>query len=140
MQNNIENTIVNYTIGTLINEKPEMSCSDFIEIFLKDGVFGDRDEEHYSINLEDKYRKVFLETTQSIKSGDILYYTVRQVDQDGGEGQGEFYREVFEFTYADGKSEFIAVEGRYDSWDDTDYDIYEPKVVQPVQRLVTFWE
>lgn len=136
--NNMEDKVIKYRIGDLIKENPDMSCSHFIQIFLDDEL--DReDEQHILINLADEYSKADLEITDSIKDWDIMYYTVNLVHQKGGEGQGEYYVEVFEFTYADGTSEFISIEGRYNSWDDTDYDGYKPKIVKPVQKLVTVW-
>jgi len=136
--NNMEDKVIKYRIGDLIKENPDMYCNHFIQIFLDDEV--DReDEQHILINLADEYSKADLEITDSIKDWDIMYYTVNLVHQKGGEGQGEYYVEVFEFTYADGTSEFIAVQGIYNSWDDTYYDRHKPKVVKPVQKLVTVW-
>lgn len=65
---------------------------------------------------------------------------VKQVEkQGGGEGSGEHMHVVFSFTFPDGQVEYWRKEGYYASFDGGYWDGDFSKV-QPVQRVVTFYE
>ncbi|WP_190822010.1 hypothetical protein [Saccharopolyspora pogona] len=57
----------------------------------------------------------------------------------GGEGEGDHVHMVFRVVFDDGSVRFFRIDGYYQSYDGTeiDGDLFE---VQPVERLVTFYE
>lgn len=132
--------IVNYTIGTLIKELPEMNCRTFIDVFLE----GDVDYTHNSdlvIDVARAYAQNSLALTPSITKGDLLHINSKLIYQEGGyEGDGEYLQYVIEFTYPNGKSEFIAIEGIYNSYDSNMYEYHKPYIAKPVEKTITVWE
>lgn len=56
----------------------------------------------------------------------------RQVEQKGGEGEGEEYYLIFSV-----EDQFFKVEGYYTSWNGANWDSAEVEEVEPVEVLVT---
>lgn len=61
----------------------------------------------------------------------------QSVDHYGGEGQGEDYWTVYEFT-KDGETVYLKWQGWYYSYEGTTFDSVSE--VKPVERVVTFYE
>lgn len=65
--------------------------------------------------------------------------SVRVIDNEGGEGQGDHAHLVFEVTSGDGEVRLFKLDGYYSSHCGTEWDgdLYE---VEPVQRTITVYE
>lgn len=55
---------------------------------------------------------------------------VSQVDQFGGEGEGESYWFVFKINHPEHGEALVRYSGYYDSWNGTDWDGCEPELVE----------
>ena len=63
--------------------------------------------------------------------------TFEEIEQHGGEGQGEDYYTVCKFTNGT-ETEIVKFQGSYYSYDGSTYD--EWFFTKPVERMVTFYE
>lgn len=136
----MENKTADYTIGALIKELPEMNCRTFIDVFLQGDLWFAIDSD-LGIDLAEEYNHNSLKLTPSITEGDILEFKVKFVYQKGGhEGDGEYLQYIIEFTYPNGKSEYIAIEGIYNSYEANEYRYHKPYMAKPVEKTITVWE
>ena len=76
----------------------------------------------------DKIRELVQDNTSPEYDIDkVMGYSVKCIEQEGGEGEGEHYRVVLELTKEDDKF-LIMCTGYYNSYDGTDWtygDVYE---------------
>lgn len=60
------------------------------------------------------------------------------VDSHGGEGEGEDFYTVYKFTNSTDEDVYVKFQGWYQSYNGSEFTDY--RFVQPVQRMVTFYE
>ena len=61
--------------------------------------------------------------------------SIKNVDQYGGEGQGETFYSIFKFIFENDEETFIKFDGWYASYSGAEYQ--EAHIVKPVQVMVT---
>lgn len=66
-----------------------------------------------------------------------LWGTVKQVRQEGGEGEGENYVVVNHFVDHD---VYVRLRGFYSSYDGVDFNGYGYEQVEPVQKTITVYK
>lgn len=64
-------------------------------------------------------------------------WEVEQVQQFGGEGEGDQFWVVFSFT-KDGETKYVKFYGWYESYNGTEYEGY--KFVTPQEKVITVYE
>lgn len=134
-------------VSQLLALHPTMDCSEFMQVIFKPMLeclpeddyrryeYESPADDSYTLDLEEN-----LYLFKGIPEGFKLEFDLRLVHQEGGEGQGDHYEEVYEFKYKDGSSELIALYGFYSSHGGVNYECGEPAVVQPVQKTITVYE
>lgn len=89
-------------------------------------LLGDKDFDEDDLNNGYKFQKLFHEVPE-----------LKHVESIGGEGEGDFYQDVWSVTFPDGDVVLVALEGEYNSWAGVYWDSTELKIVEPVQVTYT---
>lgn len=109
--------------------------SELLVDFLKEKM---REYDRYMFNQDDY--EYFAHYFEDWYSGNNLNNNfVSAVDSWGGEGQGDDIGFVLKINYEDNVY-YLMVSGYYDSWNDTEWDDDNIRIVNPKEKVVTVWE
>lgn len=142
MEEKQEKTLAVYKMSNLLTDLPKIYCNEFFDI-LFDGdryfAYGDA-EKNISIPVDSIFNEELGYIPKGLDSTLALTAVVQIVDEKGGEGQGDYYRVVYEFSYPDSTVEYIDIEGHYSSYDGVDFSLHHPVLVEPKFKTIQVWE
>jgi hypothetical protein len=91
----------------------------------------DEEAEYFEEVIDEFVDSISWGTSVTLPSGEA-----KEIEQKGGEGEGEEYWVVFRV----GDDKFFRVEGYYTSWEGTNWENAEVIEVEPAQVLVTVYK